>query len=179
MLKFGPAFARNLRRRRPRPAGIWPQDEIATSIQGQRTDLWRAVESEGESLDVLVQPRRDRTAALKLMRRLLKRQGYAPSVLVTDKLPPSGAARRELGLSARHVPGLRRNNRAENSHQGGRRRERKMQGFQSPGSALRFLSVHSLAHNTFNVQRHLIFRRNLRLFRAQAAEQWPIATAAA
>jgi transposase-like protein len=110
---------------------------------------------------------------------LAKGQGYAPSVLVTDKLPSYGAARRELGLSARHEQGLRRNNRAENSHQVVRRRERKMHGFKSPGSAQRFLSIHAAVHNTFNLQRHLVSRRTLRLFRRKAAEQWQRATAAA
>jgi putative transposase len=98
--------------------------------------LWRAVDSEGEILDVLVQPRRDKIAALKLMRKLLKRQGYAPRVLVMDKLPSYGCARRELGLSAHHEQGLRKNNRAEHSHQVVRRRERKMQGFKSAGWSL-------------------------------------------
>jgi transposase-like protein len=88
---------------------------MVVAIQGRRMNLWRAVDRKGEIQDVLVQPRRDR-AALKLMRKLLKRQGYAPSVLVTEKLPSYGAARRELGPSARHEQGLRRNNRAENSH---------------------------------------------------------------
>jgi putative transposase len=107
VLKFGPAFARNLRRLRPRPAGIWHMDEMVVSIQGRRTYLWRAVDSEGEILEILVQPRRDKAAALKLMRKLLKKQGFAPSVLVTDKLLSYGAARRELGLSAHHEQGLR------------------------------------------------------------------------
>jgi putative transposase len=100
-------------------------------------------------------------------------------VLVTDKLPSYGAARRKLGLSGRHEQGLRKNNRAENSHQVVRRRERKMQGFKSAGSAQRFPSIHSAVHNTFNLQRHLISRRTLRLFRAEAAQQWHRATAAA
>ncbi len=140
--------------------------------------LWRAVDSEGESLDVVVQSRRDKAAALVLMRKLLKKQGFAPSVLVTDKLPSYGAAQRELGLSARHEQGLRKNNRAENSHQVVRRRERKMQGFKSPGSAQRFLSLHSAVYNTFNLQRHLISRRTLRLVRAGAVNHWDRATAA-
>ena len=110
VLKFGPAFARNLRRLRPRPTDTWHLDEMVVSIQGRRMYLWRAVDSEGEILDVLVQPRRDKAAALKLMRKLLKKHGYAPSVLVTDKLPSYGAARRELGLTARHEQGLRKNN---------------------------------------------------------------------
>jgi putative transposase len=179
VIKFGPAFAHNLRRLRPRPADTWHLDEMVVSIQGRRMYPWRAVDSEGEILDVLVQPRRDKSAALKLMRKLLKRQGYAPCVLVTGKLPSYGCARRELGLSARHEQGLCKNNRAENSHQVVRRRERKMQGFKSAGSAQRFLSTHSAVHNTFNLQRHLVSRRTLRLFRSKAAEQWQPATAAA
>jgi transposase-like protein len=179
VLKFGPVFARNLRRLRLRPSDIWHMDEMVVSIQGTRMYLWRAVDSEGAILDVLVQPRRDKAAALRLMRKLLKKQGFAPGVLVTDKLPSYGAAHRELGLSARHEQGPRKNNRAENSHQVVRRREQKMQGFKSLGSAQRFLSIHSAVYNTFYLQRHLISRRTLRLFRAEAAEQWQHATAAA
>src|SRR4028119_2138996 len=112
-LKFGTAFARNLRRLRPRPTGRWHMDEMVISIQGRRMYLWRAVDSEGEVLDLLVQTKRDAKAALRLMRKLLKKQGCAPDELVTDKLGSYGAARRELGLSARHEQGLRKNNRAE------------------------------------------------------------------
>jgi len=177
--KFGSAYARNLRRLRPRPAVTWHLDEMVVSIQGRRMYLWRAVDSEGEVLDMLVQPKRDKAAALRLMRKLLKKQGFAPKVLVTDKLRSCGAAGRELRLSALHEQGLRQNNRAENSHQAVRRRERKMQRFKSPGSAQRFLSAHAAVHNTFNLERHLISRRTLRLFRAAAAEQWQTATARA
>ena len=121
----------------------------------------------------------DKAAALKLMRKILKKQGYAPEVMVTDRLRSYGAAKAEMGLAARHEQGLRQNNRAENSHQPVRRRERKMQRFKSSGSAQRFVSVHAAVYNTFNVQRHLISRRTLRRFRAEAMEQWRIATAAA
>jgi putative transposase len=179
VLKFGPAYARNLRRLRPRPSSQWHLDEMVISIQGRRMYLWRAVDSEGEVLDILVQPRRDKTAALRLMRKLLKKHGCAPRVLVTDKLRSYACARRELGLSGRHEQGLRQNNRAENSHQPVRRRERKMQRFKSPGSAQRFLSLHSAVQNTFNLQRHLVSRRTLRQFRAKAAHAWRSATAAA
>src|ERR687894_696344 len=138
VLKFGPLFARNLRRLRPKPTGTWHLDEVVVTIQGKRRYLWRAVDSEGEVLDLLVQSKRDTKAALRLMRKLLKKQGYAPDELVTDKLGPYGAARRELRLSCRHAQGLRRHNRAENSHQAVRRRERKQQRFKSAGSAQRF-----------------------------------------
>ncbi len=98
-------FARNLRRLRPRPTGTWHMDEVVLSMQGKRMYLWRAVDSEGEVLDVLVQRKRDTKAALRLMRKLLRKQGYAPDELVTDKLGSYGAARRELRLSCRHVQG--------------------------------------------------------------------------
>ncbi len=118
---------------------------------GRRFWLWRAVDDEGEVLDLLVQRRRDKAAAVKLMRKLLKKQGFAPDMLVTDKLRSYGAAMTELGLSACHEQRLRKNSRAENSHQATRRRERKMQRFKSPGSAQRFLSIHAAVQNTFNV----------------------------
>ena len=178
-LKFGPMFARNLRRLRPKPTGTWHLDEMVISIQGRRMYLWRAVDSEGEVLDLLVQSKRDTKAALRLMCKVLKKQGFAPDELVTDKLGSYGAARRELRLSCCHEQGLRKNNRAENSHQSVRRRERKMQRFKSAGSAQRFLSTHAPVHNTFNVQRHLISRSTLRLFRAEAAQAWQKATAVA
>jgi putative transposase len=108
---------------------------MVVAIQVRRMYMRRAVDSEGEILDVLLQPHRDKAAALRVMRKLLKKQGYAPHMLVTDKLSSYGRARRQLGMSARHEQGIRRNNRAENSHQAVRRRERKMQGFRSAGSA--------------------------------------------
>src|SRR5215218_10020253 len=145
VLKLGPLFARNLRRLRPRPTATWHLDEMVVAIQGTSMYLWRAVDSEGEVLDLLVQSKRDTAVALRLMRKLLKKQGYAPDELVTDKLGSYGAARRDLGLSARHEQGLRKNNRAENSHQPLRRRERKQQRFKSPGSAQRFLFTHTSA----------------------------------
>jgi putative transposase len=179
VVKFGPAFARNLRRLRPRPTDTWHLDEMVVRVGGKQMYLWRAVDSEGEVLDLLVQPKRDTAAALRLMRKLLKKQGYAPDQLVTDKLGSYGAAKRELRLSCRHEQGLRKNNRAENSHQPVRRRERKQQRFKSTGSAQRFLSAHAAVHNAFNLQRHLVSRRTLRTFRAEAAQAWQTTTAAA
>jgi transposase-like protein len=150
---------------------------MVVSSQGRRMDLGRAVDREGEILDVLIPPSRDKAAALRLMRNLLTRRGFAPTGLGTDKLPSDGAAQRELGLSAHPEQGRRKNNRAENSHRMVRRRERKRQGFKSAGTAQRFLSLLSAVHNTFNVQRHLISRHTLRLFRAEASGVWQQAAA--
>jgi transposase-like protein len=172
VLKFGPAIARRLRRRRPRPSDRWHLDEMVVRIAGARMYLWRAVDHEGEVLDVLVQRRRDTRAALRLMRKLLERHGVAPKLLVTDRLRYYAAAFRRLRLTCRHEQGFRKNNRAENSHQAVRRRERKLQRFKSAQSAQRFLSLHGAVHNTFNFQRHLISRSTLRIFRAEATTQW-------
>ena len=142
--------------------------------------LWRAVDDEGEVLDVLVQKRRNKHAALKLLRRLLKNQGIHPEVIVTDKLASYRAAAKSLGLTARHQPGgMRENNRAENSHLAIRRRERKQQKFKSQSSAQRFLSTHTAVYNTYNLQQHLISRPGLRRLRSQADEAWAAATVAA
>jgi putative transposase len=178
VLKFGPGIARKLRRCRPRPSDRWHLDEMVVRIAGKRMYLWRAVDHEGEVLDILVQRRRDKHASLRLMRKLLKKQGFVPKSLTTDKLGSYGAAFRHLHLTCRHEQRLRKNNRAENSHQVVRRRERKMQRFKSARSAQRFLSVHAAVHNTFDLQRHLVSRATLRTFRAEAAARWQQAVAA-
>src|SRR4051794_22519271 len=117
VLSFGPAIARRLRASRPKPHGRWHPDEVFVQIAGRQMYLWRAVDAEGEVLDVLVQPRRDKKAAQKLMRKLLKKQGMAPEAWVTDKCPSYGAALREMKLSsATHEQHKRANNRAESSH---------------------------------------------------------------
>jgi putative transposase len=126
VLKFGPAIARRLRRGRPRSSNRWHLDEMVVRIAGKRMYLWRAVDHEGEVLDMLVQRRRDSRAALRLMRKLLKKQGFAPKLLVTDKLRSYASAFRRLGLTCPHEQELRMNNRAENSHQVVRRRQRKL-----------------------------------------------------
>src|SRR5213082_3642431 len=148
VLKFGATVAQRLRRCRPRPSDRWHLDEMVVRIAGKRMYLWRAVDHAGEVLDMLVQRRRDTRAALRLMRKLLRKQGFAPKLLVTDKLRSYGSAFRRLRLSCPHEQGLRSNNRAENSHQPVRRRERKMQGFKSVQicSALRFCSCGGLQH---------------------------------
>jgi transposase-like protein len=176
-VKFGPDIAANLRRRRPTPSNHWHLDEMVVVIRGRRFWLWRAVDNEGEVLDFLVQPRRHAKAAIKLIKKLLKRQGFAPSRIVTDKLRSYRSAFQRLGLTARHDRGLRANNRAENSHQPVRRRERKMQRFKSPGNAQRFLSVHAAVYNTFYHQRHLLNRPTFKRLRAEALGVWSTATA--
>ena len=168
---FGPTIAADLRRRRPKPHSTWHLDEVFIRIDGRLVYLWRAVDAEGEVLDVVVQSKRDERAALKLLRKLLKKMAFVPDKLVTDDLRSYGAAARELGLSRRHERGRWRNNRAENSHQPTRRRERKMQGFKSAGSAQRFLSVHAATYNAFNVQRHLISAKTHRAVRASAMHE--------
>jgi len=177
VLKFGPRFARHLRRHRPRASAQWHLDEMAVRIRSEQMYLWRAVDDEGEILDMLVQRRRDRRAAVKLMRKLLKGHGFAPTVIVTDKLGSYTAALRHLGMCCHHERGLRANNREENSHQVVRRRERNMQRFKSAGSAQRFLALYGPVYNTFNHQRHLISRSTLRVMRAAASAQWQAATA--
>ncbi len=179
-VKFGRQFAYNLRRSRPKPTGRWHLDEMVVKIGGKRMFLWRAVDDEGEVLDMLVQERRNKSAALRLLRKLLKNQGVRPETIVTDKLASYRAAARDLGLTDRHRPGgMRENNRAENSHLPIRRRERKQQKFKSRASAQRFLATHAAVYNVFNLQPHLIRRPTFRHLRADAHQAWVAATAAA
>ena len=177
-IKFGPQIARNLKRRRHAPSPRWHLDEVVCTIGGKRLYLWRAVDDEGEVLDLVVQKRRDTDAALKLLRRLMRNQAVEPEVIVTDGLQSYTAALDQLGLRHLHRPGrLRENNRAENSHLPIRRRERQMQLFKSQASAQRFLSTHAAVYNTFYTQRHLISRDTLRRFRAEAHGAWAAAAA--
>ena len=176
---FGPIVAADLQKRRPKPHSIWHLDEVYLKIDGRMVYLWRAVDAEGEVLDVLVQSKRNKHAALKLMRKLLKKYAFVPQRLVTDDLRSYGAAARDLGLENRHERGRWKNNRAENSHPPTRRRERKMQRFKSVGSAQKFLSSHAAVYNTFNVQRHLTSAQTHRTLRAAAMNTWREAVAAA
>jgi transposase-like protein len=148
-------------------------------IRRKRYWLWRAVDNEGEVLDFLVQRRRNARAAKKLMKKLLKKQGFAPSRIVTDKLRSYPSAFRAIGLVAEHDRGLRANNRAENSHQPVRRRERKQQRFKSPGSAQRFLNIHSATYNNFYHQRHLLKRSTYKQLRTTSFDVWQSASVAA
>jgi putative transposase len=148
-LKFRQSFANQIRRRLPASGDKWHLDEVAISIAGKKHWLWRAVDQHGIVLDILVQSRRNAKAAKRLLRKLLKKQGIAPRVMITDKLASYGAAKREImpGVEHRQHKGL--NNRAENSHQPTRRRERIMKRFKSAGQAQRFLSIHDQIGNLF------------------------------
>jgi putative transposase len=139
---FGQSYANELRRRRPRPGDKWHLDEVFLTINGERHSLWRAVDQDGTVLDILVQPRRDKKAAKKFFRKLLKGCQYVPRVSITDKLKSYGAAKREVLPSVEHRQHRSLNNRAENSHQPTRQWERRMQGFKSSGHAQRFLSAY-------------------------------------
>ena len=151
--KFGQAFASQIRRRLPCAGDKWHLDEVCLMIAGQKHWLWRAVDQDGFVLDVLVQSRRDKQAAKRLLRKLLKKQCRAPRVLITDKLASYGAAKKEItpGVEHRQHKGL--NNRAENSHQPTRRRERQMKRFKSADQAQCFLSAHDQINNLFHLRR--------------------------
>ncbi len=140
--KFGQTYANELRRRRPRPGDKWHLDEVFIQINGRAHYLWRAVDQDGNVLDILVQSRRDKRAAVKFLRRLLKGLAYVPRVLITDKLASDGAAKREVLPGVEQRQHKRRNHRAENSHQPTRERERRMRRFKSPGHAQRFLAAY-------------------------------------
>ena len=178
-IKFGVPIAQNLRRNRPRPSNYWYLDEMVIVIRGRRHWLWRAVDNEGEVLDFLVQSKRNAGAALRLMRKLLKKQGGAPTRITTDKLRSYDVAIRTFGLTAEHIDDKRVNNREENSRQPVRRGERKQQRFKSPGSAQYFLNIQSATYNNFYVPRHLLNRPTFKRLRTDAFSVWENASAAA
>ena len=171
-LKFGLLFAKALRRRQPKAGDKWHLDEMVIAISKRKYWLWRAVDQHGIVLDILVQSRRDKKAAKRLMKKLLKKQGCTPRVLITDKLKSYGAAKRELmpGVEHRQHKGL--NNRAENSHLPTRKRERIMQRFKSPRQVQQFLSVHEPVANLFHLQRHQKSAIDFHADRDQAFSIW-------
>ncbi|WP_328512634.1 IS6 family transposase [Streptomyces sp. NBC_00376] len=154
--KFGQAYADGLRRRRPRPGDKWHLDEVFVKINGVRQYLWRAVDQDGNVLDILVQSRRNAKAAKRFLTKLMKKQQRVPRVMVTDKLRSYGTAHRELMPSVEHRSHKGLNNRAENSHQPTRQRERAMKGFLSVGAAQRFLAAFSGISPHFRPRRHLM-----------------------
>src|ERR1700761_620105 len=171
-LKFGREFVNHIQRRAPRRGDKWHLDEVVISIAGKKHWLWRAVDQDGFGLDILVQSRRDKRAAKRLLRKLLKKQMRPPRVMITDKLASYGAAKREImpGIEHRQHKGL--NNRAENSHQPTRRRERIMKRFKSPRQAQRFLSIHDQVANLFLRRRDHDTAANIRSGRTRAFATW-------
>ena len=167
--KFGQSYANTLRRRRPRPGDKWHLDEVFVQINGVTHYLWRAVDQEGNVLDILVQSRRNKAAAKKFFRRLLKGLQYVPRVLITDKLASYGAAKREALPSVEHRQHRRLNNRAENAHQPTRERERRMRRFKSPGRAQRFLAAYGPIAAHFRPRRH---RRTATAYRQISTERF-------
>ena len=175
---FGATCAARARRRQPQLGDTWHLDEVFVKIRGRRYYLWRAVDQDGDVIDILVQPRRDRRAAQRFLRKLMKGQGQAPRRLVTDKLGSYRAAHRVVMPSVVHDTGQYANNRAEVSHQPTRQRERQMRRFKSRAQAQRFLSVHGIVQNLFRVGRHLLRSANARMFRARAFVTWTEVTCA-
>jgi putative transposase len=177
-LKFGREIANGIRRRWPQGGDKWHLDEMVVTIAGKKHYLWRAVDQDGSVLDALVQSRRDKKAAKRLLRKLLKKQGRAPRVMVTDKLRSYGAAKKEImpGVEHRQHKGL--NNRAENSHQLTRRRERQMKRFKSARHVQRFVSIHDSIANLSYFPRNQLTATDYRAARVQDFENWTEITGA-
>src|SRR5712691_10366803 len=176
--RFGPAYARILRRRQGRLGDTWHLDELFVNIQGCQQYLWRAVDQDGDVIDILVQPRRDRRAAERFFRRLLRGQAKEPFRIITDKLRSYSAAMRTILCNVAHNTERYANNHAEASHQPTRQRERQMRRFKSAGQAQRFLSLHGVVQNLFRVGRHLLRSTNHRLLRSRSFAVWQTVTAA-
>src|ERR1700674_3042938 len=170
--KFGGTYAKRLRSRARRPGDRWHLDEVYLSINGKLQYLWRAVDQDGEVLDILVQPRRNKQAAKKFFRKLLIGLQYIPRAIITDKLGSYAAAKAEVLPDVEHIRDKRSNNRAENSHQPTRERERRMRGFKSTGHAQRFLATFGVIASFFRPGRRLLTARNYRQVMHRRFRQW-------
>ena len=171
-LKFRQTFAKNLRYRRERPGDTWHLDELFMRIRGQRHYLWRAVDQDGQTLDILVQKRRSTSAAKRFFRKLLKGLRFVPNKLVTDNLRSYRAAHRTSLPSVQHYTSQYANDRGEVSHQPTRRRARQMRRFKSLRHVQKFLSVHTSINNLFRIGRHLMKAAHYKLFRDKAFATW-------
>jgi putative transposase len=174
--RFGPIFAAEIRKRhvthmRGFPQWRWHLDEAFVKVNGKLCYLWRAIDHEGQVLEAVATTKRDKAAALKLLKRVMKKYGR-PRIIVTDRLRAYSAAIVEIGVADRHEVGRRLNNRAENSHQPFRRRERAMQRFRSLKTLQKFSSVHAQVHNQFNQERHLVTRQVYKQRRSVALAEW-------
>jgi putative transposase len=171
-LKFGQTYAKGLRRRSPRSGDRWHLDEVFLKINGRIHYLWRAVDQDGDVLDILVQSRRDKKAAKKFFRKLLKGLRYVPRVIITDKLKSYSAAKAEVMPSVEQLQQKYQNNRAENSHQPTRLREKVMRRFKSAGQAQRFLSAFGIITSYFRPGRHLCTAAVYREMMARTFAAW-------
>jgi len=174
--RFGPLFAAEIKKKRSAATNShtqwrWHLDEVFVKISGENYYLWRAVDHEGEVLECFVTKKRDRKAALTFLRKVIKHYG-SPKAIVTDKLRSYRAAMKEIGIESRQETARWLNNRAENSHQPFRRRERGMAKFRSTKSLQKFVSIHASLHNHFNTERHLTNARNFKADRAAALREW-------
>jgi len=176
--KFGAEYARTLRRHRPRIGGRWHVDEVFIRIGGAIHYLWRAVDQNGQVVDILVQKRRDRAAAERFFRHLMKATDTVPHTVVTDRLRSYSAALPHVLPGVRHKRGHWLNNRAENSHQPTRERERRMRGFKSFQQAQRFLAVHATVHSHFRPRRHRLTAVQYRAVRRRRFVMWNAAAQA-
>jgi putative transposase len=170
--KFGPAYARKLKKQQGRLGDTWHIDQVFVTIQGERPYLWRAVDQGGDTIDILVQRHRNKKVAKRFFRRLLKEQGGGPRWLIADKLRSCDAAHRTLMPTVNHLIHAYANNRAEVSHEPTRQRERAMRGFRSSDQAQRFLTLHGLTQNLFRLGRHLREAVNYRILQARAFQVW-------
>jgi putative transposase len=177
--QFGHQYANQLRHRRPQPGDRWHLDEVFLTIHGERHYLWRPVDQDGHVLDILVQRCRNKKAAEKFFRKLLKGCQDVPRVIMTDELKSDGAAKQEILPSVEHRQHRYLNNRAENSHQPTRQRERRMQGFKSPGHAQRFLSAYGPIAQHFRPRRHRLPAPEYCQELAQCFQIWQEITGAA
>ena len=176
--RFGPDYARQIKKRMGPRGDRWFLDEIVVAIQGQRRYLWRAVDQDGDLIEILVQKRKDTQAAKRFFRKALGSQFQVPIEITTDKLRSYAAAKRELLSSVPHCQDRYANNRAEVSHEPTREQERQMRGFRSDGQAQRFLSVHGQCNNLFRLGRHLLAAPNYRMMRQAAFSTWSQVTCA-
>jgi putative transposase len=177
--KFGPEYARRLKRNPASRTGIWHLDEVVISISGKKHWLWRAVDQDGYVLDEIVQARRNTKAAKRVLTRLLQKQGMKPKRIITDKLRSYGAARMQIMPNVEHRSHKGLNNRAENSHVPLLKRERMMQRFRSAGALQRFVSIFSAVRNLFVPPRSKRSAQEIQIHRLQAMAQWKAVTSAA
>ncbi len=170
--KFAQTYANQIPRRRPTPSDKWHLDEVVIKIKGQQYYLWRAVDKYGQVIDILMQRGRDKAAANKFFRKLLKPQDADPRVIITDKLKSYGAAKKKILMGVEHRQHKGLNNRAENSHRPTRVRERRMGRFKSPGQAQRFLSAFELIRGHFHPHQHKLTATEYRATMTQRFESW-------